>query len=196
MSITRPTKRLRTISTLLLSGHNPLSPPLAYSQSSRQSPTNPSLTPLPFHQWLGSVGRAKDVHNGWKITSQHSPNHSSIALGYHHALVGYRSDETDRVFAVGRNEAGQLGIGYASQEVTRGMVEGFQGDRIASMAAGVQSTYLLLEREGSFEFDQNRFFKSTYASSLRLSKIEALCMCAVIYQEVDCLSLQCILLRR
>lgn len=51
--------------------------------------------------------------------------------------------------ALGRNEAGQLGVGFASQEGTRGLVEGFEGEEILSVRAGVQATYVLVRDEGA-----------------------------------------------
>lgn len=116
----------RAVSHLLLAGHNPVSPPLAYSSpTARQSPSNPSLTAVPFGHWLGAVGRARDVEAGWRLCG------SGIGPGHGHALVAYRNGLGDeRVFAAGRNEAGQLGIGYASQEDTRGLVEGFRGSAL------------------------------------------------------------------
>ncbi|KAK4058370.1 hypothetical protein OIO90_000528 [Microbotryomycetes sp. JL221] len=144
--LVRPGSIRRAVSHLLIAGHNPVSPPLAYSSpSARQSPSNPSLTPVPFSHWLGAVGRAQDVDLECQLCS------NSIASGYGHALLAYRNGlGEERVFAAGRNEAGQLGIGYASQEDTRGLVEGFRGDNILQAAAACQSSYLLLRRQ-----DQN-----------------------------------------
>ncbi|ORY79291.1 regulator of chromosome condensation 1/beta-lactamase-inhibitor protein II [Leucosporidium creatinivorum] len=144
-SLVRPTKASRTLSHLLLAGCNPLSPPLAYTSgtSARQSPSNPSITPVPLSNWLGSVGRADDVAHGWRLLP------GGLAAGLAHALLAYKSAGSDRVFAVGRNEAGQLGIGFASQEETRGMVEGFGGDAVLQAAASSQSSYLLLRKQDS-----------------------------------------------
>lgn len=143
-SLVRPTKASRTLSHLLLAGCNPLSPPLAYTSgtSARQSPSNPSIAPVPLSNWLGSVGRADDVAEGWRLLP------GGLAAGLAHALLAYRSAGSDRVFAVGRNEAGQLGIGFASQEETRGMVEGFGGDEVLQAAASSQSSSLLLRKQG------------------------------------------------
>lgn len=144
-SLVRPGQATRSVSHLLLAGKNSLSPPLAYTSgtSARQSPSNPSIAPVPFSNWLGSVGRAEDVGEGWKLLP------GGLAGGLAHALLAYKSAGTHRVFAVGRNEAGQLGIGFASQEETRGMVEGFEGDAIVQAAASSQSSYILLRREGA-----------------------------------------------
>ncbi|SCZ93223.1 BZ3500_MvSof-1268-A1-R1_Chr6-2g08539 [Microbotryum saponariae] len=136
-SSVRPIRRL---SHLLLAGHNPLSPPLAYSQRSQQSPSNPSLSAVPLSSWLGSIGRAQDVAGGYHLTS--------ISAGQGHTFLSYENSAgVGRVFAVGRNEAGQLGLDFASQEETRGLVEGFQGDRILSTKAACQSGYIVLEQQ-------------------------------------------------
>ncbi|KAK4051884.1 hypothetical protein OIV83_002589 [Microbotryomycetes sp. JL201] len=141
--LVRPGHIKRAVSHLLIAGHNPVSPPLAYSSpTARQSPSNPSLTAVPFAHWLGAVGRADDVELGWNIVR------GGLSPGYGHALVAYRNSlGEERVFSAGRNEAGQLGIGYASQEDTRGLVEGFTGDNILQAAAACQSSYLLLRRQ-------------------------------------------------
>lgn len=121
-SLARTTPAKRSLSHLLLSGYNPLAPPVAYSSNSTSRQSNPSLRPINFSNWLGSVGQADDVAQGWHIVPK------CLAAGQGHLLAAYRTgDGNSRVFSVGRNEAGQLGIGYASQEGTRGMVEGFRG---------------------------------------------------------------------
>ncbi len=104
----------RSISHLLLAGHNSL------SGATSASPSQPGLSPVPFGSWLGSIGRAEDVHNGWRLLP------SALASGQGHSLIGYRSLGVDRSFAVGRNESAQLGLGFASHEGTRGLVEGFE----------------------------------------------------------------------
>ncbi|KAM0788346.1 hypothetical protein ACM66B_001487 [Microbotryomycetes sp. NB124-2] len=141
--LVRPGHVKRAVSHLLIAGHNPVSPPLAYSSpTARQSPSNPSLTPVPFGHWLGAVGRAQDVELDWSLVK------GGLGPGYGHALVAYRNSlGEERVFAAGRNEAGQLGIGYASQEGTRGLVEGFRGDNILQAVSACQSSYLLLRRQ-------------------------------------------------
>lgn len=136
MSIVKPLPRLKTLSHLLLAGHNSLSPPVEYSSRSAQTPHNPALTPVPFALWIGSIGRAADVDAGWDIRG--------ITSGLGHTLISYRSERTDRVFAAGRNEVGQLGVGFNSQESTRNLVEGFKGDSIVQIAASNQSSYILL----------------------------------------------------
>lgn len=139
--ITNNTIVKRIISHLLLSGHNPQSPPLQYSARSLQSPSNPLLTSVPFNSWIGSIGRAKDVEEGFNFIP------GGIASGLEHSLLAYRSLGTDRIFGVGLNNLGQLGIGYNSQEGTRGLVEGFEGEKILQTGASCQSSYMLLGRE-------------------------------------------------
>ncbi|GAA5849583.1 hypothetical protein JCM8547_000504 [Rhodosporidiobolus lusitaniae] len=130
--------RTRTLSHLLLSGSNPLSPPLLYSSPPSalpQRPSNPSLVPVPLtSSWLSSIGREGDV-----------PSRLLLASGAGHSLAAYTSEVgVDRVLGLGKNEAGQLGIGFASQEGTRGLVEGFEGEGVLQVAAGVQGSYLLV----------------------------------------------------
>jgi alpha-tubulin suppressor-like RCC1 family protein len=158
-SLIRPATARRTLSHLLLAGCNPLSPPLAYTSgtAARQSPSNSSITPVPLSNWLGSVGRAEDVAEGWKLLP------GGLAAGLAHALLAYRSAGSDRVFAVGRNEAGQLGIGFASQEDTRGMVEGFGGEEILQAAASSQSSYLLLRKQGELRLPAHAVISSLTA---------------------------------
>ena len=106
----------RSTSHLLLAGHNLL----AGATASSAAPSQPTLAPVPFGAWLGSIGRAEDVHHGWQLLP------SALASGQGHSLVGYRSLGVDRCFGVGRNESAQLGAGFASHEGTRGLVEGFE----------------------------------------------------------------------
>ncbi|KPV76559.1 uncharacterized protein RHOBADRAFT_52550 [Rhodotorula graminis WP1] len=116
--------------------------------AARQSPSNPSLAPAPLPAWLASVGRELDTTAPVRLVP------SALAAGAGHQLVAYRNHAgTERIFALGRNELGQLGVGFASQEGTRGLVEGFDGDGILAAAAGVQSSYLVL-RDG----DSTRLF--------------------------------------
>ncbi|GAA6000427.1 hypothetical protein JCM10207_008007 [Rhodosporidiobolus poonsookiae] len=139
MSVTTPL-RTRTLSHLLLSGLNPLSPPPSYSSPAglRQTAANPSLSPIPFYSWLGAVGREQDADH-----FRFLPH--STAGGAGHSLLAYRNyDGTDRVFALGRNAAGELGVGFASQEGTRGLVEGFEGEEVLATQCSVQASYLLV----------------------------------------------------
>ena len=143
-SLSLPSKARRSLTHVLLAGVNPLSPPPRRTSSlHRQSPSNPFLTPVPFSNWLGSIGRAADVLAGWSIL----PN--SLHSGLAHSLIGYESDGVHRVFATGRNEMGQLGVAYNSQEGTRGLVEGFKGDGIVSLKAGSQSSYMMVREGGA-----------------------------------------------
>ncbi|GAA5841146.1 hypothetical protein JCM5353_008977 [Sporobolomyces roseus] len=155
MSVSR-LSTTRRIPHLLLSGYNPLSPPLT-SQSSlpsstRQSPSNPSLTPLPLQTWLSQLGRQHD-----------SPSQiHSISSSTGHSLITYRNEQgQDRVIAVGRNESGQLGIGFASQEGTRGLVENFKGESVESVRTAVQAGYLLVPFDDTYEERENEEKKSS-----------------------------------
>ncbi|GAA5906171.1 uncharacterized protein JCM6883_005465 [Sporobolomyces salmoneus] len=133
----------RTISHLLLTGHNPFSPPSnsSSSSSSRQSPSNPSLTPIPFSTWLSQIGRESDT-----FSPLSPPSITSISSATGHSLISYRNYEgVDRVIGLGRNESGQLGIGFASQEGTRGLVEGFEGEEVLKVETNVQGSYLLVK---------------------------------------------------
>lgn len=47
---------------------------------------------------------------------------------------------------------GQLGLGFNSQEGTRGLVEGFEGDGVKKVATGVGSSYLVLREGGESGF--------------------------------------------
>lgn len=141
-SLILPGTLLRSISHLLLSGSNPLSPPLAYAARSLQQPSNPTPTPIPFASWIGSIGRAKDVEEGWEFLK------GGVSSGLEHTILGYRSAGVDRVFSVGRNEVGQLGIGFNSQEGTRGLLEGFTGEEILGVGTGCQSSFLLVRKGG------------------------------------------------
>ncbi|KAM0755142.1 RCC1/BLIP-II [Meredithblackwellia eburnea MCA 4105] len=139
-NIIRPGSPKRIISHLLLAGSNPLSSPAHTPALHRQSPANPSLTPAPFKDWLTSIGRNHDIHD-WSLKT------GCLASGLGHSLLGYSSKGTDRIFALGRNEVGQLGISYNSQEATRGLVEDFDGDAVVKVAASMQSSYLLTEEQ-------------------------------------------------
>lgn len=136
MALSRARPGTRSLSHLLLAGSNPLSPPSRYGPSGpvRQHPSNPSLVPVPLPSWLASIGREGDETARLRL-----------AAGAGHNFVAYRNElAVDRVLALGRNEVGQLGIGFASQEGTRGLVEGFEGEEVLSVKAGMQGSYLLV----------------------------------------------------
>lgn len=54
---------------------------------------------------------------------------------------------TDTWTRAGRNEVGQLGVGFNSQEGTRNLVQGFEGEGILQSAASLQSSYLLVKKD-------------------------------------------------
>lgn len=146
MAVTRPATH-RSISHLLLSGHNPLSPPSTSQSSSallsRQSPSNPSLSPIPFNTWLSQLGREVDTYPLQNYNQIHS-----ISSSTGHSLICYRNSRgVDRVIGLGRNESGQLGIGFTSQEGTRGLVEGFEGESVLKVKTAVQASYLLVKED-------------------------------------------------
>ncbi|GAA5821445.1 hypothetical protein JCM3770_007085 [Rhodotorula araucariae] len=147
MAVSATRASSRSVSHLLLAGLNPLSPPASASHSAgpvRQNPSNPTLAPVPFHGWLASVGREIDTTAPLRLRP------ASVSAGAGHQLVAYRNYEgVDRVFALGRNEAGQLGVGFASQEGTRALVEGFDGDEVLAVRAGVQASYVLVRDRDS-----------------------------------------------
>ncbi|KAK4702873.1 hypothetical protein P7C70_g3350, partial [Phenoliferia sp. Uapishka_3] len=151
-SIIHPSAARRSLTHLLLAGNNPLSPPAASPSLHRQSPSNPSLTPLPFNSWIGSIGRAADVRAGWSILPH------SLSSGLAHSLIGYQSEGVDRVFAVGRNEMGQLGVGWNSHEGTRGLVEAFEGDGVLGVRAGSQSSYMLVKEGGAISHQSSKLY--------------------------------------
>lgn len=93
----RPKGRQR----LFLAGLNPFLPPTARYASS------PSFREIPVHEWLASLGL--DTSSADEVEITH------IAAGHGHALIAYRYQGSEAVFAIGRNESGQLGIGYNSQ---------------------------------------------------------------------------------
>ncbi|CAD6565465.1 MAG: hypothetical protein CYPHOPRED_005640 [Cyphobasidiales sp. Tagirdzhanova-0007] len=93
---------------------------------------------IPQCDWLGSLG----VNSGAA-----EPEITHIAAGHGHALIAFRGvGGAESVFAIGRNESGQLGIGYNSQEPTRGLVEGFGGDYIEELQCGITSSYLRVKQ--------------------------------------------------
>lgn len=104
-----------------------------------------------------------------------------LASGIGHAMIAYRDRRSDeeKIFAIGRNESGQLGLGYNSQvrerismlvyscrqpvkltdyctlqEPTRGLVEGFQGDHIEDIKCGITSTYIQVRQGGEASLTQ------------------------------------------
>lgn len=167
--LSRSRAATRNVSHLLVAGWNPLAPPgrssAAQSGQDRQSVSNPTLATAPLATWLASVGREQDVEGGYRV--------AHVAGGAGHQVVSYKNYEgtgarcafqsrepvrvgrlttsppTDRIFALGRNEAGQLGVGFASQEGTRGLVEGFEGEEVLAVKAGVQASYILVRDEGA-----------------------------------------------
>lgn len=80
-----------------------------------------------------------------------------------HAVSLIPLPRPDRIFALGRNEAGQLGVGFASQEGTRALVEGFEGEQILAVKAGVQSSYILVRDGGARASSSSELARSASA---------------------------------
>jgi len=132
---------------LFVAGVNPFLPPRARTY------LNPSFAEVDLSEWLSSLNFGPAVASdgggeGLEITN--------IASGLDHTLIAFRTEQEDAkgrkqleesIFAIGRNEAGQLGIGYNSQEPTRGLVEGFSGDFIEGLACGITSTFVQVKQE-------------------------------------------------
>lgn len=147
---------LRT--TLLLAGLNPLAPPPNLRGSSRPSPVGPSsfphLQPVPFVAWLFGSGAPPDELPTEDDDAPADVQVLRVASGPAHSLIAYRawsrqtSDHVERVLSCGANEFSQLGIGYASQEPTRGLMAGFDGSSIKAMACTMGGSFLLVEGPG------------------------------------------------
>ncbi|CAO1626103.1 unnamed protein product [Parajaminaea phylloscopi] len=95
------------------------------------------------HELLLAAGAADDLDKGdiSLVDVAASPTRG-------HSLIAYRTaapDRLTRVLALGRNTHGQLGLGYASQEATFGLVRpGFSGaGGISSVLAGPAQTWIL-----------------------------------------------------
>ena len=161
-------------SHLLLAGLDPLALPARYAARGASAGSHASLSPAPYASWLGSVGRKADVlqssHDVSSLSDSAGPSvvRNALAAGWGHSLLAYSgAQDTQRAFALGRNEAAQLGIGFASHEPTRGVVEGFKGDEILQAAASCQCSYLLL---GNGE-DSTRLFAAGSRQRGRLGQI-------------------------
>lgn len=94
-----------------------------------------------------AAGAADDIARGdlslLDIAASPTPGHS---------LIAYRTaapEKLSRVLSVGRNTYAQLGVGFASQEATFGLLHpGFEGvGGIAALAAGSAQTWLLTKDE-------------------------------------------------
>ena len=85
---------------LFFAGLNPFLP------STVRTAISPSFSEVPLSEWLGSLG----------IDSKNAQSEiTHIAAGHGHTLIAFRNaDSVESVFAIGRNESGQLGIGYNS----------------------------------------------------------------------------------
>lgn len=71
---------------------------------------------------------------------------SRRAISLSHSLT--RTAQDGRVLSAGSNALGQLGLGFNTpSEGTRGLVEGFRGQTVASVHASLAASYLLLQHE-------------------------------------------------
>lgn len=122
----------KTRQRLFVAGVNPFLPP------SVRNATSPTFVEVDFAEWLGSIG-VKTGSGPEQLEITH------VATGHGHALMAYRYEGVESIFAIGRNESGQLGIGYNSQEPTRGLVEGFSGDYVQAIRCGITSTYIQMQ---------------------------------------------------
>jgi hypothetical protein len=96
---------------LFVAGVNPFLPP------SVRKATSPTFVEVDFAEWLGSIG----------VKTGSGPEHleiTHVATGHGHALIAYRYEGVESIFAIGRNESGQLGIGYNSQVRTLARIRG------------------------------------------------------------------------
>ena len=92
----------KTRQRLFVAGVNPFLPP------SVRNATSPTFVEVDFAEWLGSIG-VKTGSGPEQLEITH------VATGHGHALIAYRYEGVESIFAIGRNESGQLGIGYNSQ---------------------------------------------------------------------------------
>lgn len=123
----------RSVTRLFLAGTNPFLPP------TQRGAKSPLFTEVPFTEWIGSIGISNDPK---EVEITH------IAAGHRHAMIAYRYQGVESIFAIGRNDSGQLGIGYNSHEPTRGLVEGFKGDFVESISCGITSSMIKVKQGG------------------------------------------------
>ncbi|PWN46958.1 hypothetical protein IE53DRAFT_371868, partial [Violaceomyces palustris] len=118
--------------------------------------TSNKLTKLP-REWLDNLGVSQDVDKGisWKNLCS-STTHSLLSYtllplprGQEQTILDQGSIRNavlpQKILSTGRNTHAQLGLGFASQEATRGMVNsGFEGKGgIRSLSAGHSTSYIL-----------------------------------------------------
>lgn len=110
-------KRRKSIHRLYLAGVNPFLP------SHLQSSISPVFTEVPLDEWISSIsGRNAGIsirtsRGGDGGIRKEDIEVTHLASGLGHAMIAYRDRRTDeeKIFAIGRNESGQLGLGYNSQ---------------------------------------------------------------------------------
>lgn len=148
--------RASQASSLYLAGLNPFAPPTGATTA--RSPvglaSNPVPQQVPFVEWLLSAGSPSDDLNIDDDEASAKIDLLGICSGVSHSLVSYRvwsrgsSGVVERVLAMGNNEVGQLGLGYASQEPTRGLMGGFSGDALVGLACTASGSFLRVRQDG------------------------------------------------
>lgn len=108
--------RRKALHRLFLAGTNPFLP------SHLQSSISPVFAEVPLDEWISSIsGRNASVS---KRSSVHETGIrkedieiTHLASGLGHVMISFRDRRTneEKIFAIGRNESGQLGLGYNSQ---------------------------------------------------------------------------------
>jgi hypothetical protein len=170
--------RRKPVHRLYIAGANPFLP------SHVSNATIPTFTEVPLHDWISSVsGRGSGLSPRSTANSEilkEDVEITHVASGLGHAMIAYRDmrNGEEKIFAIGRNESGQLGVGYNSQvslgafitirsmstiklirkgflrvfskEPTRGLVEGFEGDHIEDIRCGITSTYIQVRQGGKY----------------------------------------------
>lgn len=98
---------------LFLAGTNPFLPPHL------QSSVSPTFTEVPLDEWISSLsGGGSRKHAGSSDTTRKKDLEiTHLTSGFGHAMIAFRDRRTneEKIFAIGRNESGQLGVGYNSQ---------------------------------------------------------------------------------
>lgn len=108
----------RDVHRLLLAGVNPFLPPHV------RNSTTPVFQEVPVHEWISSVSgrgagasRMISLGGSGSAINQDDLEITNIAAGLGHFLIAYHDKRSGegKIFAIGRNESGQLGLGYNSQ---------------------------------------------------------------------------------
>lgn len=110
----------KPVHRLFLAGVNPFLP------SHLQSSISPVFTEVPLDEWISSIsGRNAGISKRGSMQEggirKEDIEVTNLASGLGHAMIVFRDRRTDeeKIFAIGRNESGQLGVGYNSQVSSR-----------------------------------------------------------------------------